>query len=192
MYFWQNLALFSVACNDFNLTYYSSIILGSFSVMLFPKLCWHIGLTLIKGICNHLKAIRALVDIWQASETSHNKSSLGNFQHGYLPELLVNVYSYCLLVKSVSWCHVCGRWLFSNLVTIRFQIIFTYYFRMQYLFLTYYAHKITCASFCTKLAWLLYHKSFLNTYFITWWLHWSFCCNFSLMYGYQAKSFLLC
>ena len=30
---------------DFNLTYYSSIILGSLSILLFPKLCWHIGLT---------------------------------------------------------------------------------------------------------------------------------------------------
>ena len=31
--------------HDFNLTYYSSIILGSFSILSFPKLCWHIGLT---------------------------------------------------------------------------------------------------------------------------------------------------
>ena len=31
--------------HEFNLTYYSSIILGSFSIVLFPKLCWHIGLT---------------------------------------------------------------------------------------------------------------------------------------------------
>ena len=30
---------------DFNVTYYSSIILGSFNTLLFPKLCWHIGLT---------------------------------------------------------------------------------------------------------------------------------------------------
>ena len=28
-----------------NLTYYSNIILGSFSILLFPKLCWNIGLT---------------------------------------------------------------------------------------------------------------------------------------------------
>ena len=34
-----------IALHDFNLTYYSSIILGSFSILLFPKLCWHIGLT---------------------------------------------------------------------------------------------------------------------------------------------------
>ena len=34
-----------IVLHDFNLTYYSSIILGSFSILLFPKLCWHIGLT---------------------------------------------------------------------------------------------------------------------------------------------------
>ena len=36
---------FIIVLHDFNLTYYSSIILGSFSILLFPKLCWHIGLT---------------------------------------------------------------------------------------------------------------------------------------------------
>ena len=46
-----------------------------------------------------------------------NKSSLGNFQHQYLAELLVNVYSYCLMVKSVSCCCVRGSRLFSDLVT---------------------------------------------------------------------------
>ena len=34
-----------IVLHDFNLTYYSSIILGSFNILLFPKLCWHIGLT---------------------------------------------------------------------------------------------------------------------------------------------------
>ena len=34
-----------IVLHDFNLTYYSSMILDSFSVLLFPKLCWHIGLT---------------------------------------------------------------------------------------------------------------------------------------------------
>ena len=46
------------------------------------------------------------------------KSSLGNFQHQYLTELLVNVHSYCLMVKIVSCCCVRGKWLFSNPVTI--------------------------------------------------------------------------
>ena len=46
-----------------------------------------------------------------------NKPQQGNFQHQYLPELLVNVYSYHLMVKSVSCCCVRGRCLFSNLVT---------------------------------------------------------------------------
>ena len=38
-------------------------------------------------------------------------------QYQYLSELLVNVYSYCLMVKSVSCCCVCGKWLFSDPVT---------------------------------------------------------------------------
>ena len=46
-----------------------------------------------------------------------NKSSPGNFQHQYLAELLVDVYSYCLMVKSVSCCCVRGSRLFSDLVT---------------------------------------------------------------------------
>ena len=75
------------------------------------------GCLLVKGICSHLKATRALVDVWQASETSHSKSSQGNFQHQYLPELLFNVYGYHLMVKSMIWCCVHGKWLFSNLVT---------------------------------------------------------------------------
>ena len=51
------------------------------------------------------------------SKPHYSKSNLGNFQHQYLPELLVNVYNYCLMVKSVSCCYVHGRLLFSNLVT---------------------------------------------------------------------------
>ena len=49
--------------------------------------------------------------------TSPSKGSPGNFQHQYLAELLVNVYSYCLMVKSVFCCCVRGSQLFSNLVT---------------------------------------------------------------------------
>ena len=45
------------------------------------------------------------------------QSSQGNFQHQYLTKLLVNVCDYCLMVKSVSCCCVCGSQLFSNLVT---------------------------------------------------------------------------
>ena len=43
---------------------------------------------------SHLKTTWALIDIWKASETSHSKSSLSKLQYQYLPELLVNVYSY--------------------------------------------------------------------------------------------------
>ena len=53
-----------------------------------------------------------LVDVWQAWETSHSKSSLDNFQHKYLAELLGNVYSYHSILKTVSCCCVCGRWIF--------------------------------------------------------------------------------
>ena len=47
------------------------------------------------------------MDIWQASETSHSNSSLGNFQHQYPHELLVSVYSYHLMVKSLCLAVVC-------------------------------------------------------------------------------------
>ena len=41
----------------------------------------------------------------------------GQLLHQYLAELLVNVYSYCLMVKIVSCCCVRESQLFSNLVT---------------------------------------------------------------------------
>ena len=43
--------------------------------------------------------------------------------NGYLAELLIIVYSYCLMVKSMSCCYVCGRQLFSNPVTIMASIM---------------------------------------------------------------------
>ena len=67
-----------------------------------------------------LKFTRELVDIWQASEVSHSKSSLENIQHQYLPQLVVNLCSHCLMVKSVSCCCVHWSQLFSNQVTIYF------------------------------------------------------------------------
>ena len=39
-------------------------------------------------------------------------------QHRYLPEELSNVYSYHVMVKSMSCCCVCGSQLFLNPVTI--------------------------------------------------------------------------
>ena len=76
---------------------------------LYQPVVWWItaGCLLVKGLWSHLKATQALMDVSQASETSHSKSSLGNFHHQYLAELLVNVHSYHLMVKSVSWCCVC-------------------------------------------------------------------------------------
>ena len=43
-----------------------------------------------------------------------NKSSLGKLQCQYLTELLVNVYRYSLMEKSVSRCCVHGRQILSN------------------------------------------------------------------------------
>ena len=61
----------------------------------------------------------SIPDVQQALETSHRKISLGNFQHHYLTEWLVNVYSYHLMVKSVSCCCVCGSQLFLDSVTYK-------------------------------------------------------------------------
>ena len=41
----------------------------------------------------------------------------GKLEHQYLPELLVNAYTYCLMMKNVSYCYVCGSQLFSNPAT---------------------------------------------------------------------------
>ena len=46
-----------------------------------------------------------------------HKRSPDNFQHQCLAKLVVNMYCYLLMVKSVSCYCVCGRQLFSNLVT---------------------------------------------------------------------------
>ena len=66
---------------------------------------------------SHLQTTQILMDVWQASITSHSKSRQGNFQHRYLSELLGNVYSYCLMVKGVPCCCVHQRQLFLNPVT---------------------------------------------------------------------------
>ena len=48
-----------------------------------------------------------------------SKSSLGNFQYHYLPELSVNVYSYRLIIKSMPYCCVHGSMAFlkSHIIT---------------------------------------------------------------------------
>ena len=40
------------------------------------------------------------MDVRQASETSQSKGNLGNFQHQYLPELLIIVYSYHVILSN--------------------------------------------------------------------------------------------
>ena len=53
--------------------------------------------------------------VWQASETSHSKSSLGNFQHQYLTKLLLNV---LLLLQLSCDCEKCiWKVIFCNSVT---------------------------------------------------------------------------
>ena len=111
---------------------------------------------LIKGICGHLKATHTLVDVRQASETSHSKSTLGNFQHQYLAEqLLVNVYSYCLMVKSVYCCCVRGSRLFSDLVTYLLQqpvatgsawykVTVNCCLLVNFTVMAFYSHSVTC------------------------------------------------
>ena len=52
------------------------------------------GFLLAKGIYSHLKAAWALMDVWQASETSHSKSSPGNFSIN----TCLNCYSMCTAI----------------------------------------------------------------------------------------------
>ena len=53
------------------------------------------------------------------------KAAKATFSIKYLPELLINVYSYRLMMKSVSYC--CGSRLFSNLVTYRVNYSYIMY-----------------------------------------------------------------
>ena len=57
-----------------------------------------------------------------------SKISLGIFQHQYLAELLVNVQSYRLTVKSVSCCCVRGRRLFSKVSYISMKLHISVHF----------------------------------------------------------------
>ena len=66
---------------------------------------------LVQGRWSHLKTAQAPMEVIQILGTSHSKSSQGNFQYWYLPQLLVNVYSYhacdgekCVMVKSECVC----------------------------------------------------------------------------------------
>ena len=84
---------------------------------------WFIaGWLLVHWRWSYLKTTPALVDVWQDSETSLSKSSLGNFQHWYLADMLASVYSYCIMVKSISSCCVPGRQIISNPVTYTYNL----------------------------------------------------------------------
>ena len=84
---------------------------------LFSPLCGdYIQLSIFKERWSHLKINLALLYISQASETSHRNNSLCSFQHQYLAEILLNVRSYYLMVKTVSRYYAHERLLFSNLI----------------------------------------------------------------------------
>ena len=51
-------------------------------------------LSVCQGDMEPFKADLSTCGRLRSLETSHSKSSLGNFQHQYLPELLVNMYSH--------------------------------------------------------------------------------------------------
>ena len=72
---------------------------------------------LVKSHHSHLKTTRALVDVWQATETSHRKSRLVKHWQWNIHKLLANGHSYQVMVKSVSGHRVRGSRLLSNLVT---------------------------------------------------------------------------
>ena len=55
-------------------------------------------LSACQGRWSHLKITQAFMNVQQASETSHNKSSLWQLSVP-MPKLLVNVYRYYLMVK---------------------------------------------------------------------------------------------
>ena len=83
------------------------------------------GYLLFNGRWSHLRVTQALMDVWQAAKQATAKS-LGYFQHQYLAKLLVNMYSYCLMVKSVFYFCVRGKSLFSNPVTFKLCKIIDY------------------------------------------------------------------
>ena len=56
---------------------------------------WFIaGWLLVHWRWSHLKTTPALMDVWQDPETSLSKTSLDNFQHWYLADMLASVYTY--------------------------------------------------------------------------------------------------
>ena len=68
--------------------------------------------------------------------TSHSKSTLGNFQHQYLPELLVNMYNHHKMVKSVScFCLHGSCWFLMNPVTYKYACIHSAYITYMYTYM---------------------------------------------------------
>ena len=80
-----------------------------------PVAWWFIdGGLLVQGRWNYLKTYQYSLTSSKPQKWSHCKSSLGNFQHRHLLTLLVNVYNYWVMVKSMFCCYLHGSWIFSN------------------------------------------------------------------------------
>ena len=69
-----------------------------------------------QSTCGHLTSLK----------NQPQQKQPGQLSASYLPELLVDVYSYRLFVKSVSCCCVRGSWVFSDLVRYNNSIIMSY------------------------------------------------------------------
>ena len=85
-------------------------------------------MSLVKVRLSHYKSTKALVDAWQVSETSQSQNTLGNIQYQYLPELLVNIYSYHLIVLEKCVLLLCVKKLgflrFSHIILNTFNVIY--------------------------------------------------------------------
>ena len=128
------------------------------------------GWLLVLWRWSHLEITPALVDVWQNSETSYSKSSLGIFQHWYLADMLASVYSYRVMVKSISSCCVRGRWVLSNPVTYNTGIhaadacrhYRACYFKMDQL-ARYWLYSYTCSSTHNHVCILIWDNAMSHT-----------------------------
>ena len=68
-----------------------------------------VNYSLISVRWSHLKTTQTCMDVWQTSETNPSKSCQGKFQHQYLSKLLVNLYSYCLMVNKLIFWYLKSR-----------------------------------------------------------------------------------
>ena len=85
-----------------------------------------------------------------------------------LPIMLLSsaqkTYPLCSMLCPLQLCHSSYTillFLMTTLAYLGFRLLcFTLCYAALFLYLTYYAHENTCASFCNLFPWLLHHKSF--------------------------------